>query len=230
MDVVGNILKKTVILKIKCSFFLWVCVFLRGGGTTIRTAERKIKIWQKTILSKRKIFRFNEEIKVKLSRKKIEEEQKRKYVNVKINGIKIKLQLDTGNDLSIINVLTWKQEALCWKKKQTNRVARGASGNKLNFKGEFMCHISYLEKTLKSKVYVLQNTSDLFGNDCIVLFDLWQLSINSYCNRVDISSKSKNKETEKLVEDLKNSFPWVFSEGLGNCVKTKVKFKLKENV
>ena len=35
---------------------------------------------------------------------------------------------------------------------------------------------------------------------------------------------------EKLVEDLKNCFPGVFSEGLGKCVKTKVKFELKENV
>ena len=87
-------------------------------------------------------------------------------------------------------------------------MAQGVSGKK--FKGEF------LFLTLKSKVYVLQNTSDLFGSDCILSFDLWQLSINSYCNRVDISSKSKNKETEKLVEDLKNSFPCVFSEGLGN--------------
>ena len=83
---------------------------------------------------------------------------------------------------------------------------------------------------LKSKVYVLQNTSNLFGSDWIVLFDLWQLPINSYCNRVDFSSKSKNKEAEKLVEDLKTCFPHVFLKGLGKCVKTKVKFELKENV
>ena len=65
--------------------------------------------------------------------------------------------------------------------------------------------------------------SNLFSSDWIVLFDLWHLPINSYCNTVDVSSKSKNKETEKLVEDLKNSFPRMFS-GLGKCVKTKVKF------
>ena len=63
-----------------------------------------------------------------------------------------------------------------------------------------------------------------------MLFNLWQLPINSYSNRIDISSKSKNKETEKLVDDLKNCFPNVFLEGLRKCVKTKVKFELKENV
>ena len=52
--------------------------------------------------------RFNEREKVIPPKKKIEERQKRKYVNVKINGINIKLQLDTGNDISIIHVLMWK--------------------------------------------------------------------------------------------------------------------------
>ena len=109
-------------------------------------------------------------------------------------------------------------------------MARGVSGKKLNFKVKFMCHISFREKALKSKVYVLQNASNLFGSDWIVLFDLWQLPINSYFKRVDVSSKCKNKETEKLIEYLKNSFPLVFSEGLGKSVNTKVKFELKENV
>ena len=63
-----------------------------------------------------------------------------------------------------------------------------------------MYQISFLGKILKSKVYVLQNMSNLFGSDWIVLFDLWQLPINSYCNRVDISSKSKNKETENWLK------------------------------
>ena len=80
-----------------------------------------------------------------------------------------------------------------------------------------MCHISFLGRNVKIKC-VLQNTSNLFGSDWIVLFDLWQLSINSYFNR-DVSLRSKNKVTEKLVEDLKNCFPRVFS-GLGKCVKT----------
>ena len=35
-----------------------------------------------------------------------------------------------------------------------------------------VCDISFLGKTLKSKVYLLLNTSNLFGSDCIVLFDL----------------------------------------------------------
>ena len=149
-------------------------------------------------------------VKVIMSRKEIEEEQKRKYV--KLNGVNIKLQLDAGSDIFSINVLTRKQIGSPLLKKKLT-VARGAK--KLNFKEEFICHFCFLGKKLKLKMYVLQNILNLFGSDCIVLLELWQLPINFYCNRVDASSKSKNKETEKLVEDLKNSFPRVFLEGLG---------------
>ena len=92
----------------------------------------------------------------------------------------------------------WKQigsPPLKKKQKKQNRMARGVSGKKL------MCRISFPGKTLKC-------------SEWIVLFELWQLPINSYCNRVNVSSKSKNKGTEKLVEDLKNCFDRVFLEGL----------------
>ena len=42
-----------------------------------------------------------------LSCQEIEEEQKRKFVQAKINGKNVKLQLDTGSDISINNTETW---------------------------------------------------------------------------------------------------------------------------
>lgn len=46
---------------------------------------------------------------------------------------------------------------------------------KLNFKSEFTDNISFIGKTLKSKVFVLQNASNLFVTDWIILFDLWEI-------------------------------------------------------
>ena len=46
--------------------------------------------------------RFNDRVKVILSRKKIEEGQKQKYVNVKINGENIKLQFKVAIYLLLI--------------------------------------------------------------------------------------------------------------------------------
>jgi len=58
---------------------------------------------------------------------------------------------------------------------------------------------------------------------------LWELPINSFCNKVDIIEKNKLNKTKRFIDDLKNELPPVFSEGLGLCTKTEVKFELKEN-
>ena len=64
-------------------------------ATNVCTVQGKIKICKKNVLSKIKIFsvgenknkRFNDRVKVILSRKEIKEGQKQKYANVKINGV-----------------------------------------------------------------------------------------------------------------------------------------------
>ena len=55
------------------------------------------------------------------------------------------------------------------------KIPRGVSGVKLNFKGQFSCNGSFMERTFKSKVYVLP------GTDWIALFYLLEWSINSFC-------------------------------------------------
>ena len=62
-----------------------------------------------SVCSRNKPQKHNHRINVVLSKKEIEEGQKRKFVTVKINGTDVKLLLDTGSDISIINEKTWKQ-------------------------------------------------------------------------------------------------------------------------
>ena len=194
--------------------FCFRCGF-RGHKSTRCTKSEKSNVRKK--------------VKVVFSKREIEEGQKRKFVQVKINGEMVRLQLDTGSDISIINEETWKRIGRPLLTK-TNKVARGVSGKQLKFKGELLCDVSFLGKTLSSKVFVLQNSSNLFGNNWILMFDLYELPINSFCNRIDVSQTGENKATEKVIKDLKNKFPRVFSEGLGECTKTEVKFELKEAV
>ena len=60
----------------------------------------------------------------------------------------------------------------------------------------------------------------------MALFDLWDLPIRYFCNKV----KSPPSETNRNIKKgLKNEFPNIFSEGLGKCTKTKVKIQVKEN-
>ena len=72
--------------------------------------------------------------------------------------------------------------------------------------------------------------SCLFGIDWIVLFDLWELTINSFCNSISVSEKKNSKQNEDFLTVLKSEFPRVFSEGLGVYTKTEVNFELKQNV
>ena len=74
-------------------------------------------------------------------------------------------------------------------------------------------------KIHKSKVYVLPGSVNLFGIDWIVLFNLGELLINSFCNKVDVIENYKPKQTERSITDLKNEFPCIFSEGLRLCTK-----------
>ncbi len=79
------------------------------------------------------------------------------------------------------------------------KIARGVPGKKLNFKGEFSCNISFMERTFKLKVYVLPGMWNLFGTEWVVLFDLWQLPINSFCKKVGMAVKKKSEESEKFI-------------------------------
>ena len=76
--------------------------------------------------------------------------------------------------------------------------ATDVSGEKLNFKGEFSCNVSFRESTFKSKVYVLHGTSNLFGTDWNALFDLWELFVNSFYKKVDVAVMEKSEKNRKI--------------------------------
>ena len=61
---------------------------------------------------------------------------KRKYVDTKVNGQNITCLLDTGSDISTIDETTWKKIGKP-ELRNTGKIARGISGNKLKFKGDF---------------------------------------------------------------------------------------------
>ena len=88
----------------------------------------------------------------------------RKYVTVKIRGREIKLQLDSGSDLSIMNYHTWKRIGKPIMTR-TNKVAKSVTGERMNFEGEVVVNVSLQKTTKKLKVFVLRNATNLFGTD-----------------------------------------------------------------
>lgn len=148
----------------------------------------------------------------------------RKYVEVTINNRKIKLQLDSGSDLSILSLQTWKKIGKPTMMK-TTKSARSVTGNKIKFEGELITNITLKGKTLKSKVYIMKNTNNLFGSDLIENFRLWDMPLSSFCKKVE----DLTIESEKLKKELKETYPDVFSGGLGKCTKVVAKFETKPN-
>ena len=72
----------------------------------------------------------------------------RKYVPVQILGRKVNLQLDSGSDLTIINLQTWKSLGRPTMLK-TTKIARYVTGDKIHFEGEIIANVTQNNKTKK---------------------------------------------------------------------------------
>ena len=111
--------------------------------------------------------------------------------------------LEIGSDISIIDESTWKKIGRP-KLLNTIKVARGVSGNKLKSTVEFNASVSFGGKTYNSKVYVVpRNNSCLFGIYWMVLFDWWDVHINSFCNKLDAKEKKKSWQIKEFLTDPK---------------------------
>ena len=108
---------------------------------------------------------------------------------------------------------------------RTNKVARGVTGEKIDFVGELISNVTFNGLTKKLKTVVLKNSNNLFGTDWMEAFQLWNLPISSFCQKLE----NLNVEAEKLKEDLRIKFPEVFSNGLGRCTKISAKFEIKKD-
>ncbi|XP_058837817.1 uncharacterized protein K02A2.6-like [Topomyia yanbarensis] len=144
-------------------------------------------------------------------------DKRRRFVTVMLNGVNVRLQLDTGSDISIISKRLWEKIG----KPPTvpaNEQAATASGDRLQFLFNFSCDISFNDKQHTCQFYVVEKPLYLLGIDLMDAFDLWSLPISTYCNNVTVPSVT--------LQSLKSAYPRVFRNELGLCTKTKVKLEL----
>ena len=114
----------------------------------------------------------------------------------------MRLQLDSGSDLSILNHHTWCKIGKL-RITRTKKVACSVTGERIRFESEVTTSVTLKIKTLKLKMFVLRNTNNLFGTDWIQKFELWDSPISDFCQKVD----NITAEAEKLKKYLKESFP-----------------------
>ena len=122
-----------------------------------RTLILTLQAWRGKFFKKQKQVLFTTE-------QATTEKLQRKYINICPNNKKIKFQIDTRSDLTIINAETWKK-IKCPTLSNSKKIARGVTGEKLKFMGETFINVFFNGKERKSKAFVMQNAQNLFGTE-----------------------------------------------------------------
>lgn len=105
----------------------------------------------------------------------------------------------------------------------SSQQARTASGQPLDPIGEIDYDVALKGVHRSGKIYVTSiNDLNLLGLDFIELFNLWGVPLSTVCNKV--------LSTSNDVEWLKSSFPQLFSDTLGCCMKAEVKMYVLPDV
>ncbi|XP_055622033.1 uncharacterized protein K02A2.6-like [Toxorhynchites rutilus septentrionalis] len=147
-------------------------------------------------------------------------QSKRRFVQVEINGVPVRLQLDTASDITIVSEQVWKQLGQPTTVPAT-QIAKSASGEQLDLQYEFACEVSFNGSAQQGRIFVSKCSLNLLGIDFIDKFDLWSLPMDNFCNHIS--------GVPVDVNSLQKAYPKLFSNTLGLCNKAKVKLVLKES-
>ncbi|XP_060782844.1 uncharacterized protein K02A2.6 [Neoarius graeffei] len=153
-----------------------------------------------------------------------ESDKKMIWVTPKINGKKLKMELDTGSAISLISLKDYKQNFADVKLKQTPILLKTYTGEKVAPVGKIKVKYENKRKTLD--LYVLQRGGvPLFGRDWLQMIQLnWQ-SIKAMQHSENGNSKATQ---EKLNLLLQRAAP-VFQEGIGTLKQMKARVTVDEH-
>ncbi|PIO77554.1 hypothetical protein TELCIR_00316 [Teladorsagia circumcincta] len=158
---------------------------------------------------------------------------KRIYRTVKINGTPTRMRLDTGADVTLLNLKDWITIGRP-KLLPPLFALRSADNKEIKVRGHFQCNFSIEGHEGRGNCHVADTTS-LLGLDWITQVEplFHQLTGNATCNACDnqwhssVSATTLAKLRSSLTTQLQKQFATVFAPGLGRCTKSKASLKLK---
>lgn len=151
---------------------------------------------------------------------------RRKFIDIKINNQPITLQVDSAADISIISRDFCNKMNI--KFSPTNLQPNCASGNTVNLIGEFNCVVTFNNNSFSSTFYVVDNENlNVFGNDLLEMFDLWDKPINDFCSKIQIHQVLQQND---YISFLQSNYASCFKKSLGKCKHYKAHLNLKENI
>ncbi|CAH8670750.1 unnamed protein product [Schistosoma haematobium] len=160
---------------------------------------------------------------------------KRRYVELIVNGVHIRLQLDTASDITLISKRTWYLIG-CPKVLPTEHTARNASGDILKLVGMIKCSVKFRGNYFTGNCYLTnRHELDLIGIDWIDKLNLWDVPLNEICTMKSASNPRDPPTvhvTKKVVtiEDLLQKHKNLFQNKLGCCTIEKAKLYLRQDV
>lgn len=140
------------------------------------------------------------------------------FVDVKINDINLKMQIDSGAAMSVISEKLYKNcfSKYCMKKTNTQLITYDR--NKITPIGLLQVKINYNNNVKNMNILVIKNGGPpLLGRDFMKIFNLGIKELNSM-NVIDSETKVFNR------------FKKLFSPGMGKFLRGKIKLEFKDNV
>ena len=75
-----------------------------------------------------------------------------------------------------------------------SKTAKTVTGMKIKFEWDLITNVTFNGTTKKKlKLFVLKNTENLFGTDSIQEFNMWDLPINTFCQKAESLATGRNK-------------------------------------
>ncbi|CAH8442528.1 unnamed protein product [Schistosoma rodhaini] len=160
---------------------------------------------------------------------------KRRYVELVVNGVHVRLQLDTASDITLISKRTWNLIG-CPQVLPTEHTARNASGDILKLVGIIKCSVEFRDNYFTGNCYLTnRHDLDLIGIDWIDKINLWDVPLSEICMMKCTNSPrdlpmvhvAKKAIT---IEDLLQKHNKLFQNKLGCCTIGKAKLYLRQDV
>ncbi|EFP09026.1 hypothetical protein CRE_22508 [Caenorhabditis remanei] len=155
----------------------------------------------------------------------------RLYRNIMINDKMVKMQLDTGADVTLISIEDWKKLGKPALDKPSITI-KSANHQPITVKGSFTCDFIINGNSASGSAHVAE-TGTLLGIDWISKDpELWKLllgsrQVSSTVATVGSACDYLDDKRAKLKDDLMNQCSEIFQPGLGKCTKTKASILLK---
>ena len=149
-----------------------------------------------------------------------------KFVLVKLNNKPTTLLLDSGADISIITTETWFNiGAPAFQTPEFKPCS--ATDTVLPIKGFLKLQVDFQGQSKSLPCLVSGSRSDLFGNDWMKAFGLWDRAPATYCRSVALTgAQTAQLDVPKLIGRIQDKYSVVFSPTLGCCKDVRVHLNL----